>query len=277
MGYGGPHAAFFATHNKYKRNIPGRIIGVSEDLDNNRITNGSPNKRAAYKKRENATSNICTAQVLLAVMAGMYSVYHGKEGLVAISTKIHSLASLLCEGLKQLGYHQLNENFFDTLHIKVGNVSMENVKTYAESAKINFNYIDNQTLSISIDEKDDITNINDILEIFAKSCNHSDSDDLIKEVLSAEFNEKADNISNDLRRNSSFMDSPVFSLYRSETEMMRYIKYLENKDLSLTRSMIPLGSCTMKLNAATQLFPLSCQNSVIYTLLLLHIKQEAII
>ncbi len=257
MGYGGPHAAFFATHNKYKRNIPGRIIGVSEDLDNNRALRMALQTREQHIKRENATSNICTAQVLLAVMAGMYSVYHGKEGLVAISTKIHSLASLLSEGLKQLGYHQLNENFFDTLHIKVGNVSMENVKTYAESAKINFNYIDNQTLSISIDEKDEITNINDILEIFAKSCNHSDSDDLIKEVLSAEFNEKADNISNDLKRNSSFMDSPVFSLYRSETEMMRYIKYLENKDLSLTRSMIPLGSCTMKLNAATQLFPLS--------------------
>ena len=257
MGYGGPHAAFFATHNKYKRNIPGRIIGVTEDLDNNRALRMALQTREQHIKRENATSNICTAQVLLAVMAGMYSVYHGKEGLVAISTKIHSLASLLSEGLKQLGYHQLNENFFDTLQIKVGNVSMENVKTYAESAKINFNYIDNQTLSISIDEKDDITNINDILEIFAKSCNHSDSDDLIKEVLSAEFNEKADNISNDLKRNSSFMDSPVFSLYRSETEMMRYIKYLENKDLSLTRSMIPLGSCTMKLNAATQLFPLS--------------------
>ena len=257
MGYGGPHAAYFATFDKYKRSIPGRIIGVSEDVDGNRALRMALQTREQHIKREKATSNICTAQVLLAVMAGMYAVYHGEEGLRSMSKKIHSLTATLAEGLTQLSYHQLNANYFDTLKIGIGNVSMENIKTYAEDAKINFNYIDDDTLSISIDEKDDLENINDILEVFAKSCNHSDSADLIKEVLSGDYTEATAKIPEALYRKSSFMQHEVFNKYHSETEMMRYMKSLENKDLSLNHSMIPLGSCTMKLNAASELFPLS--------------------
>ena len=257
MGYGGPHAAFFTTLEKYKRNIPGRIIGVSEDVDGNRALRMALQTREQHIKREKATSNICTAQVLLAVMASMYGVYHGQDGLKNMSKKIHSLTATLAEGLTQLGYHQLNETYFDTLKIGIGNVSMENITTYAEDAKINFNYIDASTLSISIDEKDDLANINDILEVFAKSCNHSDSADLIQEVLSGDYTEAIARIPEMLYRKSAFMQYEVFNKYHSETEMMRYIKSLENKDLSLTHSMIPLGSCTMKLNAASELFPLS--------------------
>ena len=257
MGYGGPHAAYFATFEKYKRSIPGRIIGVSQDMDGNRALRMALQTREQHIKREKATSNICTAQVLLAVMASMYAVYHGAEGLRRMSKNIHSLTAALDEGLTQLGYHQLNSIYFDTLHISVGNVSMENIKTYAEVAKINFNYINDDTLSISIDEKDDLSNINDILEVFAKSCNHSDSQDLIKEVLSGDYTQASARIPDALYRTSSFMQHDVFNKYHSETEMMRYIKRLENKDLSLTHSMIPLGSCTMKLNAASELFPLS--------------------
>jgi len=257
MGYGGPHAAYFATFNKYKRSIPGRIIGVSQDLNGNRALRMALQTREQHIKRENATSNICTAQVLLAVMAGMYAVYHGKEGLRAISKKIHSLTAALAEGLTQLGYHQLNAIYFDTLKIGIGNVSMENIKTYSEDAKINLNYIDDETLSISIDEKDDLDDINDILEIFAKSCNHSDSIDLINEVLSGDYTKATARIPDGLYRKSLFMEHEVFNKYHSETDLMRYIKSLENKDLSLTHSMIPLGSCTMKLNAASELFPLS--------------------
>ena len=257
MGYGGPHAAYFATFEKYKRSIPGRIIGVSQDMDGNRALRMALQTREQHIKREKATSNICTAQVLLAVMASMYAVYHGAEGLRRMSKNIHSLTAALDDGLTQLGYHQLNSIYFDTLHISVGNVSMENIKTYAEVAKINFNYINDDTLSISIDEKDDLSNINDILEVFAKSCNHSDSQDLIKEVLSGDYTHATSRIPDALYRTSSFMQHDVFNKYHSETEMMRYIKRLENKDLSLTHSMIPLGSCTMKLNAASELFPLS--------------------
>ena len=257
MGYGGPHAAYFATFEKYKRSIPGRIIGVSQDVDGSRALRMALQTREQHIKREKATSNICTAQVLLAVMASMYAVYHGAEGLRRMSKNIHSLTAALAEGLTQLGYHQLNPIYFDTLHISVGNVSMENIKTYAEDAKINFNYINDDTLSISIDEKDDLSNINDILEVFAKSCNHSDSQDLIKEVLSGDYTQASARIPDALYRTSSFMQHDVFNKYHSETEMMRYIKRLENKDLSLTHSMIPLGSCTMKLNAASELFPLS--------------------
>jgi glycine dehydrogenase len=257
MGYGGPHAAYFATFDKYKRSMPGRIIGVSEDMDGNRALRMALQTREQHIKREKATSNICTAQVLLAVMASMYGVYHGAEGLRGMSKNIHSLTATLAEGLTQLGYHQLNPIYFDTLQILVGNVSMENIKTYAEDAKINFNYINDDTLSISIDEKDDLNNINDILEVFAKSCNHSDSEDLIKEVLSGDYAEATARIPNALYRTSTFMQHEVFNKYHSETDMMRYIKSLENKDLSLTHSMIPLGSCTMKLNAASELFPLS--------------------
>jgi len=257
MGYGGPHAAFFATLEKYKRSIPGRIIGVSEDLNGNRALRMALQTREQHIKREKATSNICTAQVLLAVMASMYAVYHGPKGIRKIGKKIHSLTATLSEGLTQLGYHQLNEVYFDTLLINIGNVSRENIITYAEDAKVNLNYIDDHTLSISIDETDNLENINDLLEIFANSCNHSDSSDLISEVLKGDYTQATALVPENLYRKSLFMQHDIFNKYHSETEMMRYIKMLENKDLSLTYSMIPLGSCTMKLNAASELFPLS--------------------
>ena len=257
MGYGGPHAAFFATFDKNKRNIPGRIVGVTKDKDGKRALRMALQTREQHIKREKATSNICTAQVLLAVMASMYGVYHGPLGLKSIGKQIHSLTSKLSEGLTQLGYHQINKTYFDTLLIRVGNVSMENINTYAEDAKINFNYIDEKTLSISVDEKDDLSNINDILDVFAKSCNHSDSKNLIEEVLKGDYDEAYNRIPEELYRTSDYMTNEVFNKYHSETEMMRYIKRLENKDLSLTHSMISLGSCTMKLNAASELLPLS--------------------
>jgi len=257
MGYGGPHAAFFATFDKNKRNIPGRIVGVTKDKDGKRALRMALQTREQHIKREKATSNICTAQVLLAVMASMYGVYHGPVGLKSIGKQIHSLTSKLSEGLTQLGYHQINKTYFDTLLIRLGNVSMENINTYAEDAKINFNYIDEKTLSISVDEKDDLSNINDILDVFAKSCNHSDSKNLIEDVLKGDYDEAYNRIPEDLYRTSDYMTNEVFNKYHSETEMMRYIKRLENKDLSLTHSMISLGSCTMKLNAASELLPLS--------------------
>ncbi len=257
MGYGGPHAAFFATLDKYKRSIPGRIIGISEDEDKSRALRMALQTREQHIKREKATSNICTSQVLLAVMASMYAVYHGPKGIKEISMKIHSLAATLSEGLMQLGFYQYNSIYFDTIKIGVGNVSMKNIKTYAEDAKMNFNYINEKSLSISIDEKDDVDTINDILKVFAKSCNHSDSEELIKDVLNSNYLDAQALIPEKLYRQSKYMNHPVFNRYHSETSMMRYIKSLENKDLSLTHSMIPLGSCTMKLNAASELFSLS--------------------
>lgn len=255
LGYGGPHAAYFATSEKYKRNIPGRIIGVSEDVNGNRALRMALQTREQHIKREKATSNICTAQALLAVMAGMYGVFHGPDGIKSIGQFIHKNTQVLAEGLKQLGFHQLNENYFDTLLVSIGNVEMSTILEYADQAKMNFNLIDDKHVSISVDEKDDIDSIKNILEIFAKSCSHSDSSNLIDEVINRTH--VKNNISDSLVRTSSFMQHDIFNKYHSETEMMRYIKSLENKDFSLTNSMIPLGSCTMKLNAATQLFALS--------------------
>ena len=255
LGYGGPHAAYFATLEKYKRNIPGRIIGVSQDIDGKEALRMALQTREQHIKREKATSNICTAQALLATMAGMYGVYHGPEGIKGIASEIHNLTSILSEGLKQLGYHQINKNFFDTIKIKLGNVNLENVIFQSDAKKVNFNIIDSNSVSISIDEKDDIETIKDILQIFALSSGHKDSENLINEVLSV--NNQCLNLEDNLIRKSAFMQHKIFNKYHSETDMMRYIKNLENKDFSLTNSMIPLGSCTMKLNAASELFSLS--------------------
>ena len=257
MGYGGPHAAYFATKEEYKRNIPGRIIGVTVDSHGKRALRMALQTREQHIKRERATSNICTAQVLLAVMAGMYGVFHGPKRLKNMARKIHNLASILSDGLTQLGFRQLNENYFDTILIHTKNVSMDTLKVFAEDAKMNFNYIDENKLSISLDEKDNINNINDILLVFAKSCNHPDPSELIKQVLQGNYTDANSFIPSELYRKSAYLQHQVFNSFHSETEMMRYIKRLENKDLALNFSMIPLGSCTMKLNAASQLFPLS--------------------
>ena len=257
MGYGGPHAAYFATKETNKRNMPGRIMGVTLDAQGKRALRMALQTREQHIKREKATSNICTAQVLLAVMAGMYGVYHGPKKLKKIAKHIHALATKLSEGLSQLGYNQINKNYFDTIQINIGNVNIDTLKVFAEDAKTNFNYIDDKNVSISLDEKDNVQNINDILHVFAKSCNHSDPVGLIQTVLTGDYLEAENFIPDGLYRESDFMQQEVFNTYHSETDMMRYIKRLENKDLALNHSMIPLGSCTMKLNAASELFPLS--------------------
>lgn len=250
LGFGGPHAAFFATHEEYKRLIPGRIIGVTVDTDNNRALRMALQTREQHIKRERATSNICTAQVLLAVMAGMYAVYHGGEGLKYIARQIHSLTNILDQALLKLGLSQENEAFFDTLKIKVTN--SDKVKTLAESHQVNFNYLDEETLSISINETTTQDDVEQIIDILAQAEN----------LYSLKITECPVSLSipEELKRTSPFLTHEVFHKYHSETEMMRYIKRLERKDISLADSMISLGSCTMKLNAATEMLPLSMSN-----------------
>ena len=257
LGYGGPHAAYFATKSEFKRNVPGRIIGLSHDVDGKKAYRMALQTREQHIKREKATSNICTSQVLLAVMAGMYAVYHGPKKLKQIASNIHYYASILSDSLKELGYSQLNTSFFDTLLININEASIENIKVYAEDAKMNFNYISEDTLSISLDEKDDFKNIQDILTVFIKAKKHPDHNKILDQTLTLVKNKKTESINKENVRKSHFLDYEIFNSYHSETELMRYIKSLENKDLSLTHSMIPLGSCTMKLNAAAELFSLS--------------------
>jgi glycine dehydrogenase len=247
MGYGGPHAAYFATKEEYKRAIPGRIIGVTIDADGNRALRMALQTREQHIKREKATSNICTSQVLLAVMAGMYAVYHGESGLKYIANKIHSLTNTLAEGVAKLGLKQLNSVYFDTLMINV--TSSKKVKEIAEQKEVNFLYIDDKSIGISINETSRLRHINEIISILATA--EGKETFTFKEAVSKEI------ISSKHSRTSSFLTNEVFNKYRSETEMMRYIKMLERKDLSLNHSMISLGSCTMKLNAASEMIPLS--------------------
>ena len=247
LGYGGPHAAFFATREAYKRNIPGRIIGLTRDTDGNQALRMALQTREQHIKRDKATSNICTAQVLLAVMAGAYAVYHGPKGLKYIANKVHHNAKLLGQLLEQQGLKQLNTAFFDTIKVQIPDT--KSLKSIAEKNGINFNYIDNNTVSISVNEatsKDDIKLIYNCFSEFTGS----------KEINS--FDEKTkDVIPNSLTRNTPFLENEVFNSHHSETELMRYLKKLERKDLALNHSMISLGSCTMKLNAASQMLPLS--------------------
>ncbi|MCK5028182.1 MAG: aminomethyl-transferring glycine dehydrogenase [Bacteroidales bacterium] len=249
MGYGGPHAGYFATSEKYKRNIPGRIIGISKDADNKLALRMALQTREQHIKRERATSNICTAQALLATMAGMYAVYHGADGLKRIATHIHSMAVTLNEKLQALGYKQENKDLFDTLKINLGNVKSADIQKLALEKEINFNYINDNTIGISTDETTLIQDINNVVEIFSQAAGKkADAIGNLNEEIG--FDKK-------YQRSSGFLTTDVFNRYRSETEMMRYIKKLERKDFSLTHSMISLGSCTMKLNAATEMFALS--------------------
>jgi glycine dehydrogenase len=256
LGYGGPHAGYFATKESYKRNIPGRIIGISKDMNGNSALRMALQTREQHIKREKATSNICTAQVLLAVMAGMYGVFHGPEGLKHIANKIHSLAKTLSKGVEKLGFTQINQSYFDTIQIDLGDdmnpagVSIDPVKRISEERKINFNYINDTTISISLNETTSLSDVNDIIQVLADA-KHSET------VKFDEIDNSFEVIPQALQRTSEFMTHEVFQLYHSETEMMRYIKKLERKDLSLNHSMIALGSCTMKLNAATEMLPLS--------------------
>jgi glycine dehydrogenase len=254
MGYGGPHAAYFATKEDYKRQIPGRIIGISVDANGNKALRMALQTREQHIKRERATSNICTSQVLLAVMAGFYAAWHGPKGIRQIARHINILAGVLAQELQKLGYRNLNSYFFDTLAIRLPeNASIKTIKQAALKNKMNFRYIDAKTVGISVDETTTLEDINLILSIFAQANMKTFS----AFVCDPNECEKITTIPDSLARTSSYLTHKVFNSYHSETEMMRYMKKLEIKDLSLNRSMIPLGSCTMKLNAAAEMFHLS--------------------
>ncbi|MEO8852383.1 MAG: glycine dehydrogenase (aminomethyl-transferring), partial [Ginsengibacter sp.] len=249
MGFGGPHAAFFATRDEFKRNIPGRIIGVSVDAQNNRALRMALQTREQHIRREKATSNICTAQALLANMAAMYAVYHGAEGLKEIAQRISFLTQALAEHLEESGYELVNKNYFDTITFRINNSKELNETSQAH--EMNFHFPAEDLVTISLDETTSKKDVLDILHVFNSIKNVDTS------AITFNNESELNNIQQSLQRNSGFLLHPVFSRYRSETEMMRYLKKLENKDLSLTQSMIALGSCTMKLNAATELIPVS--------------------
>lgn len=251
MGFGGPHAAYFATRDEFKRVIPGRIIGVSIDAEGKPAFRMALQTREQHIRREKATSNICTAQALLAIMAGMYAVYHGGEGIRNIASRVHFLAQVLEGELKSLGFSQLNPNYFDTLRV-TANKHTDAVRALAEAKEINFRYFPNGDIGIALDETVASEDLTDIIHVFAEA-----SGKAAVEVPFARYYEVQPAIPGILTRTSNYLTHPIFNTYRSETEMMRYIKRLENRDLSLTHAMIPLGSCTMKLNAASELIPVS--------------------
>lgn len=251
MGYGGPHAAYFATQKKYKRFIPGRIIGQSVDNMGDKAFRMTLQTREQHIKRERATSNICTSQVLLAIMSGMYAIYHGSDGLKNIAKKIHEFAKKLEISLYNIGFKQKNLYYFDTLRIDLGNISIKKLKYIAIKNKINFRYIDDKTIGISLDETVSEKDIQDIISIFSQTIKLKNHGTVFKNNIIKS------RIPSLLKRNSPFLTQEIFQKYHTETELMRYIKRLERKDLSLNHSMIPLGSCTMKLNAASTLLHLS--------------------
>lgn len=246
LGYGGPHAAFFATKDEYKRSIPGRIIGVTKDTDGKPALRMALQTREQHIKRDKATSNICTAQVLLAVMAGMYAVYHGPRGLKYIADKVHSSATTLVDALEKMGLFQTNNSYFDTITVKA---DAKLVRPEAEKNEVNFFYPDADTVSIALNEATSLKDLQQIVDIFAKS--------LSKEGVKIDSLLSKTIITGSVKRTTTFLENAVFNSFHSETQLMRYIKKLERKDLALNHSMISLGSCTMKLNAASEMLPLS--------------------
>ena len=251
MGFGGPHAAFFATKEEYKRSMPGRIIGVTIDNAGNYALRMALQTREQHIRRDKATSNICTAQALLAIMAGMYAAYHGPKGLTAIAGRIHGLTALLSQSIEALGYKQQNEYFFDTLKFELGDLASP-IHAEALNNEANLNY-KGQFVTISIDETTSFEDVKTLVKVFAKVKGKTLADSNI-EGLAADVNSQ---LPADLSRTSEFLTHPVFNTHYSEHEMLRYIKSLEAKDLSLCHSMIALGSCTMKLNATTEMVPVT--------------------
>ena len=247
LGYGGPHAAYFATKETYKRNVPGRMVGVSKDAQGNPALRLALQTREQHIRRDKATSNICTAQVLLAVIASLYAVYHGPSGLQEIAQNIHQLTLTLAEGLKRLGYAIGTEPFFDTIKVELGKKSLTEILLASQTKEINLRVINDQTVGISLDETTTIQDVIDLWEIFAES----ELNFTVEDVLNPSENLTA------FTRKSAYLTHPVFNSYHSETELLRYIHRLETKDLSLTTSMIPLGSCTMKLNATAEMIPVT--------------------
>jgi len=249
MGFGGPHAAYFAAKEEFKRSLPGRIIGVSKDIHGKAAYRMALQTREQHIRRDKATSNICTAQALLAVMAGMYAVYHGAEGVRRIAQQVHNQTRSLAQAVEDIGYTNINKVYFDTLKIDVGD-DFENLQESAESNNLNFRYFDDERhIGISLNET---TNHDDLIQIVSVLAEGKDFPKI--ERVAYEFN---DDVLNGFMRSSKFLEHPNFNTHRSETEMMRYLKKLENRDISLTHSMIPLGSCTMKLNAASELLPIT--------------------
>lgn len=254
MGFGGPHAGYFATREEYKRNIPGRIIGVSVDAQGNRALRMALQTREQHIKRERATSNICTAQALLAIMSGMYAVYHGPEGIKQIAERINILTGVLATEVLKYGYTQLNSTYFDTVRIQIPEtVRMAEFRKLALENEVNFRYISERVIGISIDETTNLDDVNTLVNIFASAAKKQFNE----YVCIPEECCRIKTIPEQFRRKSAYLQDKVFNSYHSETGMMRFLKKLEGKDLSLNRSMIPLGSCTMKLNAAAELFALS--------------------
>jgi len=254
MFYGGPSAAFFATKDEYKRSMPGRIIGISKDAYGKEAYRMALQTREQHIKREKATSNICTAQALLATMASFYGVYHGPNGLKKIARRIHSVASYVNEELKKMGFKQLNDNFFDTLKFKLPEgISTNDVRGNAELRSVNLRYFEKGEIGISIDETTNKFRLHELLAVFAMTVGST------KDYMIDELQEKT-NLKDFQQRKSDFLTHPTFNSYHTETELMRYIKRLERKDISLAHSMISLGSCTMKLNAASELLPLGMAN-----------------
>jgi glycine dehydrogenase len=248
FGFGGPHAAYFATKDAFKRQIPGRIVGMSHDAQGKPALRLALQTREQHIRRDKATSNICTAQVLLAVMASMYAVYHGPEGLRQIATRIHGLTAVLAAGLKRLGYTVKTELFFDTIQVDLGTASVAEIEERSHLSHINFRTIDEHTVGVSLDETVSPQDVWDILTVFAGTT----ALDFTLESLSAKTS-----YPELFARKSAYLTHPVFSQYHSETELLRYITRLQAKDLSLTHSMIPLGSCTMKLNATAEMIPVT--------------------
>lgn len=251
MGYGGPHAAFFATKEEFKRNIPGRIIGVTVNREGQPAYRMALQTREQHIRREKATSNICTAQVLLAVIAGAYACYHGPKGLKRIAERTHGLAVAMQNGLQQLGYSVKHDQYFDTLVVETDPTTARKIHTLAEQAEMNFRYFENGNIGLSFDEAKRVQNLHDALSVFASA----------KGQITPSVEELTDGlevqISSDLQRSSDYMEHPVFNSFHTEHDMLRYLKQLENRDLSMVHSMITLGSCTMKLNATAEMIPLT--------------------
>lgn len=250
LGFGGPHAGYFATRNEHIRVMPGRIIGVSIDSHGRRAYRMTLQTREQHIRREKATSNICTAQALLAIMAGMYAVYHGPAGIKRIASHVHGLSKALEAELRNLGYRQTNNTYFDTLNIETK--SAVNVVRRAAEAGYNLRLVDPAHVGISLDETTGKRDVQNLVNVFAAVAGKK-----VSEIDFGKYSETADDVPGPVRRTSSYLTHPVFNTHHSETEMMRYIKRLENRDLSLMHAMIPLGSCTMKLNAATELLPVT--------------------
>ena len=251
LGYGGPHAAFFATKEKFKRAVPGRIIGVTRDAAGNQALRMALQTREQHIRRDKATSNVCTAQVLLAVIAGMFAVYHGPDGLRRIAQRIHTLASLLAEGLHRVDdVRVVHDTYFDTLCIETDQDRASSIHAAARERHINLRSISPTRLGVSLDETTRPEDITELLEVFGS---RETAADALEDTTPADEH----GIPEQFRRESSFLTHPVFHRYRSETEMLRYLKQLEDRDLSLTSTMIPLGSCTMKLNATSEMIPVT--------------------